>query len=48
MQNYIKQLKKELSRLNRIIDARIIQGKDYDKEAKMHRAVVLNLSRYGF
>lgn len=43
-QNVEKALKKELRVLNEIIDARIIRGLSYAKEARRHKEILSTLS----
>lgn len=43
-EQYIKILQRELSKLNREIDLRIISGEVYSKEAKEHK-IILNKIR---
>ncbi len=42
---YLKMLEKELSRVNRIIDAKIMKGESYVKEARDHK-LILRKVRY--
>lgn len=37
---YLKMLEKELQKLNKIIDRKIIRGEDYLKEARDHRLIL--------
>ena len=42
---YIKLVEKELQRVNKIIDAKIMEGRDYRKEARDHK-LLLRKMRY--
>ena len=42
---YLKTIQKELLRINKIIDSKILQGKEYKKEARDHR-LLLKKIRY--
>ncbi len=37
---YLKMLEKEIQKLNKIIDQKIIKGEDYHKEARDHKLIV--------
>jgi hypothetical protein len=37
---YLKTVEKEIQRINRIIDLKIMQGKEYTKEARDHRLLL--------
>lgn len=37
---YIKMLEKELNKINRVIDIKILKGEDYSKEAKDHKLIL--------
>lgn len=37
---YLKLLERELNKLNRIIDQKILRGEDYRKEARNHRLIL--------
>lgn len=37
---YLKMLEKEIQKLNKIIDQKIIRGLDYSKEARDHRLIL--------
>jgi hypothetical protein len=42
---YLKTIQKELIRINKIIDSKILQGKEYKKEARDHK-LLLKKIRY--
>jgi hypothetical protein len=42
---YLKMLEKEIQKLNKLIDQKIMSGQDYSKEARDHR-LVLRKVRY--
>lgn len=42
---YLKMLERELNKLNKIIDLKIVQGQDYRREARDHK-LVLKKIRY--
>ncbi len=37
---YLKSVEKELQRINKIIDQKIVRGEDYFKEARDHKLLV--------
>jgi hypothetical protein len=37
---YLKMLEKEIQKLNKIIDQKIIRGEDYHKEARDHKLII--------
>lgn len=42
---YIKMLEREIEKLNRVIDLKILRGEDYRKEARDHK-LILRKIRY--
>lgn len=42
---YLKMLEKEIQKLNKVIDQKIMKGEDYSKEARDHK-LVLRKVRY--
>ncbi len=44
---YIKSLEKEIRKVNRIIDIKILQGKNYFIESRRHKFLKKQISRYG-
>ena len=42
---YVKMLEKEMEKLNRVIDRKILRGEDYRKEARDHK-LILKKIRY--
>ena len=42
---YLKMLEREIQKLNKVIDQKIIRGQDYSKEARDHK-LVLRKVRY--
>ena len=42
---YLKMIEKELNKVNKLIDQKIMRGEDYHKEAKDHR-LMLRRMRY--
>lgn len=42
---YLKMLEKEMQKLNKVIDAKIMRGQDYRKEARDHK-LMLRRMRY--
>ncbi len=45
-EQYIKILQRELAKLNREIDMKILSGMNYSKEAKEHRAVLQKIREH--
>jgi hypothetical protein len=39
-QQYLKNIQKEISRINRLIDAKILRGEEYKKEAHEHKLLL--------
>lgn len=46
MKNHIKDIKKKVDRLNRIIDLKIIRGQSYKKESALHKDLITYLKSY--
>mgnify|MGYP003426530568 CR=1 len=44
---YIKSLEKEIRKVNRIIDIKILQGKNYFIESRRHKFLKKQISQYG-
>ncbi len=40
---YLKTLQKELNKINKIIDEKIVRGEDYRREARDHRLMLRHL-----
>jgi hypothetical protein len=37
---YLKLLEREINKINRVIDAKILAGKDYSREARNHKLLL--------
>lgn len=45
-QQYFKLITKEIEKINKEIDKKIIQGKEYRREAEMHRQLMHKIRQY--
>jgi hypothetical protein len=41
---YLKMLEKEIQKINKVIDAKIVRGQDYRKEARDHKLMVRRMN----
>jgi len=45
-QQYFKLISKEMEKINKEIDRKIIQGKEYKKEAEIHKQLLHKIRQY--